>query len=68
MTTDVDVVVVSRESGVDLRTGAGLDQAFAGVQRIINMSNVGTTDEAKATAFFTAAGQHVQDGGGTSGC
>ena len=60
-TTDVDVVVVSRENGVDLSTGAGLDEAFAGVQRVIDVSNAGTTDEAKATAFFTAAGQHVQD-------
>ena len=63
-TTDVDVVVVSRENGVDLSTGAGLDQAFAGVQRVIDVSNAGTTDEAEATAFFTAVGQHVQAAAG----
>ena len=64
VTTDVDVVVVSRESGVDLTTGAGLDRALAGVQRIIDVSNVQTTDEAKATAFFTAAGAQLQAAAG----
>jgi hypothetical protein len=59
-TTDVDVVVVSRESGVDLRTGAGLDQAFARVDRIIDVSNSGTNDEAKATSFFTTVAERIQ--------
>jgi hypothetical protein len=53
-------VVVSRESGADLSTGAGLDEAFARVDRVIDVSNAGSNDEAKATAFFTSAAGHVQ--------
>jgi hypothetical protein len=66
-TTDVDVVSVSRDSGVDLRTGAGLDEALTRVDRVIDVSNAGTTDESKATDFFTAAGQHIQDAAARAG-
>jgi uncharacterized protein YbjT (DUF2867 family) len=59
-TTDVDVVVVSRGRGADLTTGAGLDEACGRVDRVIDVSNAGTKDEAGATAFFTAAAEHLQ--------
>ena len=59
-TTDVDVVVVSRERGADLTTGAGLEEAFTRVDRVIDVSNAGSKDEARATAFFTSAAEHVQ--------
>ncbi|MPY90720.1 MAG: epimerase [Luteitalea sp.] len=59
----VDTVVLSRRGGVDVATGAGLDEALSGVQRVVDASNAGTTDEAAARAFFTAAGRHLQQAG-----
>ena len=51
---------VARGGGADLSTGAGLDEAFARVDRVIDVSNSATKDEANATAFFTSAAEHVQ--------
>jgi uncharacterized protein YbjT (DUF2867 family) len=59
-TTDVDVVAVSRRTGVDVTTGDGLDVAFTRVDRVIDVTNAGSTDEATATAFFTTAAGHIQ--------
>nr|MDQ6945417.1 SDR family oxidoreductase [Actinomycetota bacterium] len=47
------VVVISRARGVDLRTGKGLDGALEGVEVIIDVTNVVTTNKKRATAFFT---------------
>ncbi len=48
-----DVVVVGRRNGVDARTGEGLSEALKGVDVIIDATNSGTTNRARATAFFT---------------
>ncbi|WP_029136081.1 SDR family oxidoreductase [Nakamurella lactea] len=45
-------VVLSRSTGVDLTTGAGLDAALAGVDAVIDVSNIETMSRKKATAFF----------------
>ena len=46
-------VILSRSSGVDLRSDVGLAAALDGVEVIIDTTNSGTTNGAKATAFFT---------------
>ena len=47
-----EVVPVSRSAGVDVRAGAGLDAALAGVDAVIDCSNVPSQDEPEIVAFF----------------
>lgn len=51
-----DVVRISRSLGVDLTTGAGLDEALAGVGAVVDVtsstSSSTATDPAEAVAFF----------------
>jgi uncharacterized protein YbjT (DUF2867 family) len=49
-----DVVVIARSAGVDLMTGAGLDDALRGVQVVIDVANVTTMSRKKAVGFFGA--------------
>ncbi|WP_406064248.1 SDR family oxidoreductase [Streptomyces sp. NBC_01077] len=46
-----DVVPASLSSGVDLLTGAGLDEALAGAHTVVNVSNSPTFDD-QSPAFF----------------
>lgn len=55
-----DAVPLSRRTGVDVATGAGLHEALSGVRRVVDVSNGGTNDETEARAFFTAAGHSLQ--------
>lgn len=48
-------VVLTRSTGVDLTTGAGLDAALAGVSAVIDVTNKVTTRRAAATQFFESA-------------
>ena len=48
-------VVLARSTGVDLTTGAGLDQALDGADAVVDVSNVTTTGRARSVAFFEAA-------------
>jgi uncharacterized protein YbjT (DUF2867 family) len=50
-----DAVVISRSAGVDLTTGAGLASALAGVDAVIDVSNVLTMKAAESIAFFETA-------------
>jgi uncharacterized protein YbjT (DUF2867 family) len=55
------VVVLARSAGVDLVTGAGLEQALTGVDTVIDVSNVDTLSRRRSVAFFEAAtGQLVR--------
>lgn len=55
-----DAVVLSRGTGVDLTTGAGLDAALDGVDAVIDTANVSTLSADAATRFFeTATGNLV---------
>ncbi|GAA4702396.1 SDR family oxidoreductase [Nocardioides conyzicola] len=47
-----DVVVLSRSEGVDLTTGAGLVDRLAGVDAVIDTTNVTTQKRDAAEAFF----------------
>lgn len=48
-----DIVAMSRSTGVDLSTGAGLAEALEGVDMVIDVTNAPTFEEAPATEFFT---------------
>jgi uncharacterized protein YbjT (DUF2867 family) len=63
----VATVSMSRREGVDVTTGEGLDHALHGVQRVIDVSNAGTTSGEPAAAFFTAAAQHLHEAGERAG-
>jgi uncharacterized protein YbjT (DUF2867 family) len=50
-----DVVGISRALGVDLLTGAGLDDALAGVEAVIDVTNGPATAREEAVRFFGTA-------------
>jgi len=59
-----DPVVLSRATGVDLTTGAGLDAALDGVDAVIDTANITTLSADAATRFFqTATGNLVAAAG-----
>jgi uncharacterized protein YbjT (DUF2867 family) len=60
---NTDVIECSRTSGVDVTTGTGLAAALEGVERIVDVCNAGSTNEAEATAFFEAAAAQLQAAG-----
>lgn len=53
-------VPLSRRGGVDLVTGAGLDAALAGVDAVVDVSNVTSTRKSVVVGFFDAAGRNLQ--------
>lgn len=50
-----DAVVLSRARGVDVLTGSGLEQALAGADAVIDVTNTTTLSAAKAIRFFETA-------------
>lgn len=55
-----EAVVLSRATGVDLTTGAGLDAALEGVDAVVDTANVSTLSADAAIRFFqTATGNLV---------
>jgi uncharacterized protein YbjT (DUF2867 family) len=62
-----DPVVISRTTGVDVRTGDGLAAALQGVDVVIDTTNAATTNRAKATAFFTDVARQLQSVGAAQG-
>jgi uncharacterized protein YbjT (DUF2867 family) len=60
-------VVLSRSTGVDLTTGAGLEAALAGVDVVIDVSNVVTTKKMRSIAFFEAATTNLLEAGARAG-
>jgi uncharacterized protein YbjT (DUF2867 family) len=56
-----DPVVLARSTGVDLKTGRGLDEALKGADAVIDASNVATTGRRKSRAFFETAGRNLLD-------
>lgn len=50
-----DVVALARSRGVDLLTGAGLVAALAGVDAVIDVSNVTTLKTEESISFFAGA-------------
>lgn len=54
-----DVVIAARSTGVDISTGAGLAEALAGVDAVVDVSDHFTNSAQKAVAFFEAAAQNI---------
>ena len=54
-------VVLAPSTGVDLTTGAGLDDALAGVDAVIDVSNAAVWTREASESFFTAVTEHLLD-------
>jgi uncharacterized protein YbjT (DUF2867 family) len=52
-------VILARSAGVDLRTGSGLDERLAGVDAVIDVTNIVTSKESEAVGFFDAVGRNL---------
>lgn len=52
-------VEISRASGVDLTTGAGLTDALRGASAVIDVSSTTSTSTQKAVEFFTTVTRHL---------
>ncbi|MFB7371472.1 SDR family oxidoreductase [Streptomyces sp. NPDC056222] len=57
-----DVVPASPSTGVDLLTGAGLDEALAGAHTVVNVTNSPTFDDRSADFFRTTVGTLLRAG------
>jgi uncharacterized protein YbjT (DUF2867 family) len=60
-------VVLSRSTGVDLTRGMGLEEALAGVEVVVDASNVVTLGRRRSSQFFTAVTRHLLDAGARAG-
>ena len=57
-------VVLTRSQGVDLETGAGLDNALAGVDALIDVTNFRPNDPTATRMMFETATRHLLDAEG----
>ena len=62
-----EVVPISRATGTDIITGAGLDAALNGVQVIIDAATGPSPDQQLATEFFVTAAHNLQEAGVRAG-
>jgi uncharacterized protein YbjT (DUF2867 family) len=62
-----EVVAISRSTGVDVVTGAGLAEALTGVDCIVDAATGPSPDEQAATEFFTASARNLQQLGARAG-
>jgi uncharacterized protein YbjT (DUF2867 family) len=67
LTAGHDVVPMSRSHGVDVVSGAGLAEALAGVDVIVDAASGPSADEREATEFFVAAAENLQREGERAG-
>jgi uncharacterized protein YbjT (DUF2867 family) len=54
-----DAVRISRSLGVDLTTGDGLDEALAGVEAVIDVTNAPAADRIGSVAYFATTTQNL---------
>lgn len=57
-------VVLTRSQGVDLETGAGLDNALAGVDALVDVTNFRPNEPAATRMMFETATRHLLDAEG----
>lgn len=57
-----DVRVLARSAGVNVLSGAGLDEALVGVQAVVDTSNLSTTAGDASVAFFSQVTRTLLDG------
>lgn len=62
-----DVVGLSRSTGVDVYTGAGLDAALTGVQVVIDVTNAATLSARKSRRFFVTSSTNLLSAGTRAG-
>jgi uncharacterized protein YbjT (DUF2867 family) len=62
-----EVVRMSRTTGVDVITGAGLAEALIGADCIIDATTGDSPEEAEATQFFTTAARNLHEAGAAAG-
>jgi uncharacterized protein YbjT (DUF2867 family) len=62
-----EVVAIARSRGVDVITGAGLDDALAGVEVIVDAATGPSPDEQAATEFFATSARNLQAAGERAG-
>jgi uncharacterized protein YbjT (DUF2867 family) len=62
-----EVVPISRSNGVDVVSGAGLEEALAGVETVVDAATGPSPDQESATAFFTASARNIQRAGAAAG-
>ena len=62
-----DVVVLSRKSGVDVRSGEGLGSALDGIDVVIDALNPTSIKRAVATEFFVTTSRNLQEAGKRAG-
>ena len=62
-----EVVAISRSSGVDVISGDGLEEALAGVERVVDLATGPTPDQAEATEFFTTSAANLQRAASAAG-
>ncbi|WP_431962876.1 SDR family oxidoreductase [Nocardia sp. bgisy134] len=55
-----EIVAITRATGVDVYTGAGLADALAGVDIVVDAVNAATTDTAAVTDYFGTIARTVQ--------
>ncbi len=60
-------VVLARSHGVDVLTGAGLEQQLTGVEAVVDVSNVTTTSRRRSVAFFTGSTGRLLEAGRRAG-
>jgi uncharacterized protein YbjT (DUF2867 family) len=56
-----EVVASSRSSGVDVLTGAGLDEALAGADALVDVTNSPSFDAGPVMEFFTTSATNLVD-------
>jgi uncharacterized protein YbjT (DUF2867 family) len=62
-----EVVAMSRATGVDIITGAGLDAALTGAEVIIDAATGLSPEQQPATEFFVTAAHNLQQAGARAG-
>jgi uncharacterized protein YbjT (DUF2867 family) len=62
-----EVVRASRANGVDVITGAGLADALAGVECLVDTATSPTPDQEAAIRFFTTAARNLHEAGSQAG-
>jgi len=62
-----DVVASSRSTGVDVLTGAGLADALAGADALVDVTNSPSFEPGPVMEFFTTSATHLVDAARNAG-
>ena len=54
-----DVVVAAPSTGIDILSGAGLDEAMTGTDIVVDLANSPSFEDAAVLEFFQTAGRNV---------